>query len=108
MKYCNDHGSSNQCGDVVLMQDNKVGTATVWVPLLVDVDIPCVDDNLDGTLDLSMCLTWRTDEMDVACAIDGDLTTGLYPSSGSACHCETYEVPTIKVVTVQDDVAHCH
>lgn len=97
--------NSNQCGDVLL--NSNVETATVWVPLLVETAIPCLDDNLDGTLDLSVCLTWRTEETDVACFANGDLSSGLYPSTSESCHCETYEVPTIKVPNVEDVIAPC-
>ena len=94
----------NQCGDVLL--SSSVETATLWVPLLIDSEILCVDDTHDGKLDLSLCLTWRTDETDVACGVQG-ASSGLFPSSATGCHCETYEVPTITVLTVKDLPAPC-
>jgi len=106
VSYCDaELENENQCGDVLLYGD--IESATVWVPLLVETEIPCVDDNLDGTLDLTLCLTWRTDETDVACITDGEITAGLYPSTPTGCHCETFEVPTIKVPLVEDVVAPC-
>ena len=106
VSYCDTEiESSNKCGDVLLY--SNITTATVWVPILVDTAVPCLDDNLDGTLDLSVCLTWRTEETDVACFENGDLSSGLYPSTSTGCHCETYEVPTIKVPNVEDVVAPC-
>lgn len=106
VSYCDaEFENANECGDVLLYSD--VENATVWVPLLVDTEIPCVDDNLDGTLDLTLCLTWRSDETDVTCISGGEITVGFYPSTTTGCHCETYEVPKVTVPVVEDQVAPC-
>jgi len=97
--------NDNKCGDVLLY--SNVESASVWVPLLVETEVPCLDENDDGALDLTLCVSWRTEEMDVSCSLDEEIKVGIYPSSTSACHCETYDVPQITVVTVQDVVAPC-
>jgi len=84
----------NSCGDVVVL--NGGSTTLTDVPLLVNKEIPCVDENGDGMVDVSICFSWN----------DGQVQECGLPGSESACGCATYDVPNL-TVTTPDIVKAC-
>ena len=79
--------SGNSCGDVVVADGGS--TTLTNVPLMVAKAIPCVDENADGKLDVSICMSWN-DVSQVDCGVPGDATS---------CACATYDIPNISVTT---------
>jgi hypothetical protein len=98
---------ADKCGDVIF--NGGGGGQIPDYPLLVDIEIACVDDNSDGNLDVSICTTWRSDKSDGFCTYDDDdpATQGdladTYPAHPLQCFCARYDVPSITVIKKTSD-----
>jgi hypothetical protein len=80
----NQGGDGDQCGDVKM--DYDIGRLNT--PVLINVQLPCTDNNEDGKLDASICFTWRgartnRDE----CTIGNNV-----PGTDCACYCSRYDI----------------
>lgn len=75
-----DDGDGDACGDVLI--PNGTGGANLDMPLVMDLELPCEDENEDGLLDFVVCLTWRQDCNNDMCSfeaiIPGNPTAGCY------------------------------
>jgi hypothetical protein len=89
------NGTADSCGDVILGPGDS---GFVELPILVGTPIVCTDADQDGSLDFSVCFTWRTDATDDQCnLVDGKT---VVPGAADACYCTRYNLPS---VTVDDD-----
>jgi hypothetical protein len=88
-------GGNDDCGDV-LVSGGKGGD--VAVTLAMEQEILCVDENEDGTLDMSVCFSWKTNGSDSKCE-----PAAVLPGGKSKCWCDTFEVANV-VVEVPPDV----
>jgi hypothetical protein len=93
---------SDTCGDIILLGEDGTGYE-FEVPLGM-VTMKCVDEDDNGSAEVHVCFTWRTDETDQPCTVvDSDPATvgrlaDLYPGAAEgSCYCSTYEIPTITV-----------
>jgi hypothetical protein len=93
---------NDQCGEVIMQGEDGFGYE-FEVPLGM-LTLKCADEDDNGTADISVCFTWRTDQTDELCTVaDSDPATvgrlpDLYPGAAlGSCYCNTYEVPTITV-----------
>jgi hypothetical protein len=87
-----DGGDDDMCGDVT----TSAAAVQLKTHLLVNAQLPCVDDNEDGILDVAMCFTWRSDASnDGAC----DLSENIPGSVANSCFCTRYDIKNIVVET---------
>lgn len=87
----------DQCGDIAI---KGTGGASIKIPdVLTEAAVTCTDDNGDGSLDISVCFTWR-DGADHMC----DIAAGLFPAEPMACFCRKYQIPQITVIQPEDPV----
>jgi hypothetical protein len=85
-----DGADNDQCGDVFVDSNNVAFLST---PLLVDVELPCIDRTEDGALDVAICFTWLTDAQNLGtCSLNSNT-----PGSDSSCFCSTYEIENVFV-----------
>jgi hypothetical protein len=83
------NADKDSCGDVTIAGD---AGQLENVAIVTELEMPCKDENDDGTLDFAICFTWRSDDNnDGSCVINnnipGDLTGG--------CYCTRYDVPNV-------------
>lgn len=109
VSWTNDKfGGNDECGDILLNPTAAAG-GNILVNVAVDKTFKCVDTNGDGNLDFSVCFSWREDVTDELCTfrIDDPNRRGslpdVYPAVKMACFCTTYEVPGVKVVTLDPE-----
>lgn len=95
-----DGADGDKCGDVFIVND---GSAKVAIPIMVNVTVPCIDENDDGALDFAVCFTWKTDATNGMC----NFSTNI-PGTNCGCFCTRIDVPNAEVVpTPVDPVAAC-
>jgi hypothetical protein len=92
------NGDNDSCGDVVIDQGQS---GNIDIPIIMNTPITCSDENDDGSLDFSICFTWRSQDNDGHCNIDNAST--VTPGDASSCFCTRYDVPTITVNEENDD-----
>jgi uncharacterized membrane protein len=95
----------DNCGDVTI----SGGGGKLEIPVVVNSEVLCADENEDGKLDLAVCFTWNNKATDAICTLSSSdkATQGslpdLYPGSASMCYCESYNIQNSTVVTPKDD-----
>lgn len=92
-------GGNDVCGDVII----PGGSAVVSGSFFVGVPIKCTDSNDDGTMDFSVCFSWRSKAADGFCTLKNDdvgtkgLLADAYPEDNLKCRCVRAELPTVTV-----------
>jgi hypothetical protein len=93
---------NDKCGEIIMLGED--GCAYKFGLPLGMTTIKCADEDENGTAEVRVCFTWRTDETDQPCTVsDSDPATvgrlaDLYPGAAQGlCYCSTYEIPTITV-----------
>ena len=69
----------DSCGDI--------GTNTQVIKILQTLRFACVDNNLDGSVDVSVCTSWDNN----AGTVCNDLS-GVFPGTNSKCSCDAVEL----------------
>ena len=72
-------GDSDGCGDI--------GTNTQVLKVLQTLRFACVDNNMDGSVDVSVCTSWDNN----AGTVCNDLS-GAFPGTNSKCSCDAVEL----------------
>lgn len=84
-----DGGDDDKCGDV----KTDVDKTQIRTPLLVNAELPCIDDNDDGVLDVAVCFTWKNDiNNQGTCNIADNI-----PGSDCSCYCTRYDIKNVEV-----------
>lgn len=113
-------GGNDACGDITSDTSGNIDT-----PLMVELTIPCADENEDGALDVSVCFSWRTEAGDGVCTLSRDdpatvnTLADVYPAQPQQddadckqheadCFCQRYDIKNVDVTsTLSDSVAPC-
>ena len=91
-------GDGDECGDVVI--SSGTDGANLDIPLVVDLEVPCMDDNEDGLLDVAVCFTWRQDCNNDVCSF----TAGVIPGNPTTgCYCTRVDISNTEVETPTGD-----
>jgi hypothetical protein len=88
------------CGDVLTTAD----ASSIDMPVAMDLEVPCTDQNGDGLLDVAICFTWKCDTTNGLCTISKNIPGALTES----CYCTRYDIENTTVDTpVTDPIAPC-
>lgn len=101
-------GDNDECGDIVVMnaEDQETISLVMPVPIAVEAELTCTDENDSGTLDLPICFTFRG--FDFTDSAECTYETNIPAAATGNCFCSRYDVSNIQVLDPtppdQDDV----
>lgn len=83
-----DKDPADECGDL----ERGVYTYYDLAPL-AGIEVPCIDSDGDGYLDVSTCVSWDNQKTNTCLGVDDAV-----PSNGAKCRCETLTVGNVIVI----------